>query len=307
MENKAVTNKTRKQSRTELDKVMRKIDSEVPEDSPFEEESVLADSSHPKKQKKLPISTILEIAKMINFPEKIQKTTVSLDTTNDEETQKVPHGTEPALDPHKGQVQVTTINLLSTIQHPVDSRKIEQLVSNYEQQYTNGAKLKPIASFLSETAREGMQLRVEARLSTANPPEVTRKPLMDMSPQDMLQVARLLYPASVMAVNSGSSQALAEVSKPMLTHSKYAEWETAALNTNAIVRAHSHEPTDQKRSISQIVKAIRDAHKGTTHEAEASRILSKITTAQLTGTFAEFYGAILSNFMSNGGLYRSSL
>ena len=46
---------------------------------------------------------------------------------------------------------------------------------------------------------------------------------MDMSPQDMLQVARLLYPANVMAVNSGSSQALAEVSKLMLTHAKYAE------------------------------------------------------------------------------------
>ena len=43
-------------------------------------------------------------------------------------------------------------------------------------------------------------------------------------------VARLLYPANVMAVNSGSFQALAEVSKLMLTHAKYAEWETAALN-----------------------------------------------------------------------------
>ena len=31
----------------------------------------------------------------------------------------------------------------------VDFRKKEQLVSNYEQQYTNGAKLKPIAPFLS--------------------------------------------------------------------------------------------------------------------------------------------------------------
>ena len=130
---------------------------------------------------------------------------MSLDATNDEETHKVLHGTEPALDPHKGPVQVTTTNLLSTIQHPVDFRKIVLLVSNYEQQYTNGAKLKPIASFLSETARKGMQLRVEARLLTANPPEIIRKPLMDMSPQDMLQVARLLYPANVMAVNSGSS------------------------------------------------------------------------------------------------------
>ena len=48
---------------------------------------------------------------------------------------------------------------------------------------------------------------------------------MDMSPQHMLQVARLLYPANVMAVNSGSSQASAEVSKLMLTHAKYADWE----------------------------------------------------------------------------------
>ena len=233
---------------------------------------------------------------------------MSLDVTNDEETHKVPHGTEPALDPHKGPVQVTTINLLSTIQHPVDFRKIEQLVSNYEQQSTNGAKLKPIASFPSDTTREGVQLRVKARLTTANPPEIIRKPLMEMSPQDMLQVARLLYPANVMAVNSGLSQALAEVSKLMLTHSRYAEWETVASNTNAIVRAHSLEAADQKRIISQIVKVIRDGHpKGSTHEAEASRILAKITTAQLMGTSAEFYGAILLNLMSNGVLYRSSL
>ena len=54
---------------------------------------------------------------------------------------------------------------------------MEQLVSNYKQQHTNGAKLKPIASFLSETAREGMKLRVEARLSTSNPPDIIRKPM----------------------------------------------------------------------------------------------------------------------------------
>ena len=72
---------------------------------------------------------------------------MSLDATNDEETHKVPHGTDPALDSHKEPVQVTTINLLSIIQHPVDFRKVEQLVSNYEQQQTNGAKLRPIASF----------------------------------------------------------------------------------------------------------------------------------------------------------------
>ena len=129
---------------------------------------------------------------------------------------------------------------------------------------------------------------------------------MDMSSQDLLQVARLLYPANVMAVNSGSSQALAEVNKLMLTHAKYAEWET--VKTNAILRAHSLEAADQKRIISQIVMAIRDGHtKGSTHEAEASRILEQITTAQQTGTFAEFYGAILWNLMSNGVLYRSSL
>ena len=102
---------------------------------------------------------------------------------------------------------------------------------------------------------------------------------MDMSPQDMLQVARLLYPPNVMALNSGSFQALAEVSKLMLTHAKYNEWETAALNTYAIVRAHSLEAADQKRIISLIVKSIRDGHKGSTHETEAARILSKITTA----------------------------
>ena len=94
----------------------------------------------------------------------------------------------------------------------------------------------------------------------------------------------------------------------MLTHFKYAEWETVALNTDAIVRVHSLEPTDQKRIISQIVKAIRDRHsKGSAHEGEASRILTKITTANLKGTFAEFYRAILSNLMSYGVLYRSSL
>ena len=82
-----MSNKTRKQSRTVLDKVKRTIDTEVPEDSPFEDESVLADSSPPKKQKKLPISTILEIAKLINSAENQYKT-MSLDATNDEETHK---------------------------------------------------------------------------------------------------------------------------------------------------------------------------------------------------------------------------
>ena len=85
------------------------------------------------------------------------------------------------------------------------------------------------------------------------------------------------------------------------------QWETAAINSNAIVRAHSLEPTDQKRIISLIAKTIRDGHKGSMQEAEASRILSKVTTAQQTGTFAEFYGAILANLMANGVLYRSSL
>ena len=89
IENKPVSNKTRKQSRTVLDKVKRIIDTEVPEDSPFEEESVFVDSSPPKKQKKLPFSTILEIAKLINSPEN-QNKTVSLDATNGVETHKVP-------------------------------------------------------------------------------------------------------------------------------------------------------------------------------------------------------------------------
>ena len=93
----------------------------------------------------------------------------------------------------------------------------------------------------------------------------------------------------------------------MLTHAKYAEWETAASNTNAIVRAHSLKHTDQKRIVSLICKSIRDGHKGSVNEGEAARILSKITTAQLTRTFAEFYGAISSNLMANGVLYRSSL
>ena len=107
-----------------------------------------------------------------------------------------------------------------------------------------------------------------------------------------------------MAVNSGSSQALAEVSKLMLTHGKYSEWETATINSNAIVRAHSLEPADQKRIISLIIKSIRNGHKGSVQEGEAARILSKITTAQQTATFSEFYGAILSNLMANGVLYR---
>ena len=149
---------------------------------------------------------------------------MSLDTTEVVEPHKVNHenGMEPALNPHKGPVQVTTISSLTTVQHPLDCRKIEQLASQYEQHMTNGAILRPIASFLAEMAREGLQLRVNTRLTTANPPDILRRPLLELSPQEMLQVARLLYPANVMAVNSGSSQALAEVSKLSLTHVKYA-------------------------------------------------------------------------------------
>ena len=49
----------------------------------------------------------------------------------------------------KGAVQVTTVAHIPSIQHPVDLKKVEQLVQNYEQQATNGAKLKPIVSFFT--------------------------------------------------------------------------------------------------------------------------------------------------------------
>ena len=108
--------------------------------------------------KRLPITTIREIAKLTASPEKNTTKTVSLDATEIVEPLKVHHenGMEPALDPHKGPVQVTTISSLTTIQHPLDCRKIEQLASQYEQQITNGAMLRPIASFLSEMAQEGL-------------------------------------------------------------------------------------------------------------------------------------------------------
>ena len=54
------------------------------------------------------------------------------------------------------------------------------------------------------------------------------------------------------------------------------------------------EPADQKRIISLIVKSIRDGHKGFTHEAKAARILSKITTAQMTGF--NIYGIFEFNY-----------
>ena len=172
-------------SRADLAEVKRKLDTDA--GSPLLKGSGLQNPS-PKKVKRLPISTIREIAKLAASPEKVNKNTVSLDATDQVEPYKVYHsnGMEPALDPHKGPVQVTTIISLPTVQHPLDCKKIEQLVSAYEQQITNGAKLRPIASFLSEMARKGLQLRVDARLSTSNPPDIIRRPLMDMSPQDML-------------------------------------------------------------------------------------------------------------------------
>jgi len=90
-----------------------------------------------------------------------------------------------------GAVQVTTVAHIPSIQHPVELKKVEQLVQNYEQQATNGAKLKPIASFLTDTARQGLQLRVNARLATANPPECIKKPLMDMMP--LMKVRACLF------------------------------------------------------------------------------------------------------------------
>ena len=151
MENLPVSNKTKRQSRTDLADVKRKLDTEAG-GSPLWKGSGLINSS-PKRSKRLPITAIREIAKLTASPEKVTTKTVSLGAIHPVEPtlQGEGHedGMEPVMDPHKGPVQVTTISSLPTVAHPLDCRKIEQLVSQYEQHITNGAKLRPIASFLA--------------------------------------------------------------------------------------------------------------------------------------------------------------
>ena len=132
MENRPISNKTKRQSWADLAEVKRKLDTEAG-GSPLWKGSGLINPS-PKRSKTLPISAIREISKSTNSPEKLAKTTVSLDATKEVEPYTVIHdnGMEPALDPHKGPVQVTNISSLTTILHPLDCRKIEQLASQYE-------------------------------------------------------------------------------------------------------------------------------------------------------------------------------
>ena len=103
MENVPISNKARRQPRADLAEVKRKLDTDA--GSPLLKGSGSQNPS-PKKVKRLPISTIREIAKLAASPDKVNNNTVSLDTTNTVEPDKVDHenGMEPALDPHKGPV-----------------------------------------------------------------------------------------------------------------------------------------------------------------------------------------------------------
>ena len=81
MENRPVTNRPRKQPSADLETVKRRLDSDAPEEGSLEEASVLTNlapsvltnPAPSKKQKKLPIMIILEIAKLINPPENQNK------------------------------------------------------------------------------------------------------------------------------------------------------------------------------------------------------------------------------------------
>ena len=260
MENKS-SNKRRK-SRADLSSVARKLDTE--EDQFLEVERQSPASKRTEKQ------LLQKIVKMLS-PSRDEHDLsdsnqgpidngINMADPQDESNLGLTVSDGVSVPNLSGAVQVTTVAHIPSIQHPVELRKVEQLVQNYEQQATSGATLKPVASFPNETARQGMQLRISARLATANPPECIRKPLTDMLPQELLQVVRLLYPANTMAVNSGSSQVLAEVKNLQLTHSKFAEWESAAISSKTTARAHSLDMAEQKRIVSQAVKATRDGH-----------------------------------------------
>ena len=130
MENLPASNQRRHRSRAVLAEVKRKLETDA--GSPLLKGSG-SQSLSPKRQKRLPIPTLREMAKSAS-PVKVPNT-VSFDATKIVEPDKVHHdnGMEPALNPHKGPVQVTTISSLLTVQHPLDCKKIEQLVSAYEQ------------------------------------------------------------------------------------------------------------------------------------------------------------------------------
>ena len=156
-------------------------------------------------------------------------------------------------------------------------KDVKMLVHSAKEMLANKQQIRPIWGYLSQRAQDQLSVRVQARRLNINPPDVVQVNLPDMTPDQLLQLVQLLWPASLTMLNSASLLIVGEVRKLILTHANYNVWEKAWLTIREIVRTN-HLPQEEENAImTLVVKAIRENHpREGKHYVEATQILNKL-------------------------------
>ena len=134
-------------------------------------------------------------------------------------------------------VQIVAANHMNLLQN-INPSDVEKLVNQYQQELANDTQLKPIHHFLLQRAQDMLELWVKARRRNANPPDIVKKHLPDISPEELLKLVQLLWPAFLTVINSAPAIILGEVRKLTLTHLNILQWEKAFLNIRGHIRTY---------------------------------------------------------------------
>ena len=201
-------------------------------------------------------------------------------------------------------VAAKPMQLLTEIKY----KDVEMLVHSAKAMIANKQQIRPIWGYLSERAQDQLSMRVQARKSNVNPPEMVFTSLSDMTPDQLLQLVQLLWPASLTMLNSASSLIVGEVRKLVLTHANYNAWEKAWLTIRETVKTN-HLPKEEEDSImTLVVKAIRVYHpKDGKHHVKATQIINKLVADKVHHEIDTFFAGLFHQLMENNVLYRSAL
>ena len=187
-------------------------------------------------------------------------------------------------------------------------KDVEILVYSAKEMIANKQQIRPIWGYLYHRAQDQLSMRVQARKSNVNPPEVVFTSLPGMTPDQLLQLVQLLWPASLTMLNSASSLIVGEVRKSVLTHANYNTWEKAWLTIRETVRTN-HLPQEEENAVMTLaVKAIRENHpRDGKHYVEVTQIINKLVANKVHHEIDTFFAGLFHQLMANNVLYRSVL
>ena len=187
-------------------------------------------------------------------------------------------------------------------------KDVEMLVHSAKEMLANKQQIRPIWGYFSQRAQDQLTMRVQARKSNVNPPEVVHVNLPDMTPDQLLQLVQLLWPASLTMLNSASSLIVGELRSLILIHANYNAWEKAWLTIRETVRKN-HLPQEEENAImTLVVKAIRENHpREGKHYVEATQIINKLVADKVHHEIDTFFAGLFHQLMENNALYRSAL